>query len=154
MTYQVTRKQVVDAALEYRGVRFLHQGRYREHGVDCMGLFEGVLRAVKYPKIIDVEAYRPSPPATLIYDTLCRNFDQIELSDVHPGDLYLMRIGGGMKVKHGAILISDQFDPVKGLQPEIIHAHGLAGKGSVVVEPLSQWISKCVFGFRLRGLVD
>lgn len=153
MTYNVTRKEVVDAVLKCRGVRFRHQGRSMETGVDCAGLLYVVLQALRYPAIVDVEGYRSSPPAALIRATLRENFDEIPLEEVGPGDIYLMRIGHSIKPKHSAFLVSDQTDIAAGVEPQVVHAYGMNNTGVVIMEALSAWQNRLVYGFRLRGLV-
>jgi cell wall-associated NlpC family hydrolase len=147
-----TRQQVADKALSMRGVRFLHQGRSRE-GVDCMGLLYVILTELGYKGIIDVEGYNRTPSAQLIYDTMKANFDEIPVEDVGLGDIFLMRIGGA-KPKHASILVRNERDIERGIEPEIVHASAIAGKGRVVVDALENWRPWCVRGFRLRGLVD
>ena len=150
MTYTVTRKQIVDAAMSMRGVPFRHQGRSM-NGVDCVGILYVILQAVNYPAIIDVEGYRVSPPASVILDTMRANFDEIPLSDAGLGDIYLMRIGG-RKPKHASIIVNTTRDIEKGIEPEILHAYGHGGKGKVVVDAFETWRTRCVYAFRLKGL--
>lgn len=153
MTFTITRREIADKALSMRGVRFLHQGRSRETGVDCVGFVEVILREFCYPMIVDVIGYRASPPAKIIYETLCKNFDEIPVDEVGLGDIFLMRIGG-RKPKHASILVNDKTDLTRGVEPEIVHAYALGGRGKVVKEPLTMWQPQCVNGFRFRGLVD
>jgi len=148
MTY--TRQQVADKARSMLGVRFLHQGRSRL-GVDCVGLLYVILSELGYDGICDVEGYRSSPPSRVIYDTMCLNFDEIPISEVGVGDIYLMRTGG-RKPRHASILISDVYDYPNGIEPEVVHAYATAQRGVVVKETLNQWRPQCVTGFRLRGL--
>lgn len=152
--YHVTRKQVVDAALSYRSVKFLHQGRSRETGVDCCGFIEGVLQEVGYPNIVDVRDYPRSPAGLLVAAIFHANFDEIPLHEVGLGDIFLMRIGASREARHASILVSDVTDYDRGLRPEIAHTYAQGLKGKVVVEPLEFWQKNCLRGFRLRGLID
>lgn len=153
MTYTVTRQEIVDEAMKLRGVKFRHQGRDAVTGVDCVGLLHVILTRLEYPTIIDVEGYRKSPSATVIYETMCANFDEIPIEEVGLGDIYLMRIGGGRKAKHTAILINDVRDVPAGIEPQIIHAHGMGTKGAVVLDALVNWLPHAAGAFRLKGLV-
>ena len=153
MTYSVTRKEIVEAALRLRGVRFRHQGRSATTGVDCVGMLHVILTELNYPAIVDVEGYRQSPSAAVIYKTLCANFDEIPFVSVGLGDIYLMRIGG-RKAKHTSILVSNVTDYPAGIEPQIIHAYGSGDTGSVIVEDLENWKTRIVTAFRLRGLTD
>lgn len=151
--YQVTRKQIVDAALKLRGVRFRHQGRSAATGVDCVGMLHVVLTEVRYPMIVDVEGYRRSPAARVILETFQANFGEINIRDAGLGDIFLMRIGG-RKAKHASILVSNVTDYPAGIEPQIIHAQGSGDHGAVVVEDLENWRPHIAKAFRLRGLVD
>lgn len=149
--YRVTRSQIVEAALSFRNVKFRHQGRSAETGVDCVGFLHVILTKLNYPVIVDVEGYRHSPSATVIHQTMCQNFDEIPVAEVGLGDIYLMRIGG-RKPKHASILINDVRDVAKGIEPEIIHAYGMGDTGRVTIDALATWLPWCVTAFRLRGL--
>jgi hypothetical protein len=151
--YSVTRQAFVDAVMECRGWTFRHQARGENKAVDCVGLLHVGLTAVNYPQIIDVEGYQRTPPATVIYDTLCQNFIEIPVDEVGLGDVYLMRLGG-RKAKHVSVLVRDVTDIERGLVPEILHAYALGDKGRVEIDALSNWIDRCVHGFRLKGLID
>lgn len=151
--YEVTRQQIVDAALALQGARFRHQGRDPETGVDCVGLLVCVGRAINYPHILDVEGYRRVPSANTIRTTLNMNCDEIPLEEVRRGDIYLMRVGG-VKPRHVAIRISDETDYEKGIEPMLIHAFGMGPGGTVTVESVRQRLPDCVVGFRIRGLID
>lgn len=146
-----TRQQVADKALSMIGTRFLHQGRSRL-GVDCVGFLHVILTELGYEGICDVEGYKASPPARVIYETMCLNFDEIPVDEVGVGDIYLMRIGGGRKIKHASVVVSDVTDLENGIEPEIVHAYAIANIGRVVKEPLRHWRPACAIGFRLRGL--
>lgn len=151
MDYSITRQQIVDAALSLRTTPFRHQGRDAVTGCDCVGLLVLVGQLLDYPHIYDVEGYRRVPSADVIRQTLQANMDEIPVEEVGLGDVYLMRIGG-RKPRHAAIVISTETDIEGGLEPQLIHARGLGDGGAVVVEPIRQWQTKIVAGFRLRGL--
>ncbi len=152
MTYTVTRKAISDAAITMAGVRFVHQGRSVDTGVDCMGLLAVVLDRVGYT-YVDHEGYRRTPSADFIREMMLFNFDEIPLDDVGVGDIYLMRMGG-IKPKHAAIKVTGQTDLIRGVEPQLVHASGLGTTGRVVIEPVRQRLASIVTAFRLRGLVD
>lgn len=151
--FTVTRQQIVDSAMKLRGVKFRHQGRDAATGVDCVGMLHVILTDLKYPVIIDVEGYRRSPSARVIFETLSENFDEIAIEDVGLGDIFLLRIGG-RKAKHTAILVSNVTDYEAGIEPQIIHAYGMEKTGGVVVEDLENWRFQIAAAFRLKGLID
>lgn len=151
--YQVTRRQFADAALACQGWPFRHQGRGELGAVDCVGLLYVALKTVEYPAIIDVEGYRRTPSATVIRETMRANFDEIPVSECGLGDIFLMRLSGA-KAKHASVIVSVDTDIARGVEPMIIHTRGFGSSGKAAVEPLRQWIKFCVYGYRLKGLID
>ena len=140
--YQVTRKQIVDAAKSLLGVPFLHQGRDERTGVDCVGLLVVIGRKINYPEIVDVTNYRRMPKAETIRAVIGQNCDEIPVEEAGAGDFFLMRMGG-RKMRHAAVKISDK---------DLIHAGGVC-QGKVKIEPISIHASKIGAAFRVRGLV-
>jgi cell wall-associated NlpC family hydrolase len=141
--FQVKREKIIEAATEFVGTRFLHQGRDKA-GVDCVGLLVAVGRAIGYPEIFDVEGYRRVPSADTIRETLRKNCDEIEVSEVKPGDIFLMRMGG-IKPRHAAIFLGDVWHG----EPAMVHAVAPVVK----VQPLSDFPSSWfVCGFRIKGV--
>lgn len=151
--YEVTRKQIVDAAMSLYGVRFRHQGRDPLTGVDCVGMLICIGRAIHYPQIFDVEGYRRVPSANVIRTTLNMNCDEIPLDEVRHGDIYLMRMGG-RKPRHVGVRISDEVDIPRGIEPQLIHAFAMGTSGKVTIESVRHRLKDCVTGFRIRGLTD
>ncbi len=147
----MTRDQIADEALNLVGTPFLHQGRTAD-GVDCVGFLAVILDRLGYP-YTDVEGYRRTPSADVIRETMLTNFDEIVINDIGVGDILLMRIGG-RKPKHAGVLVSEERDIPRGIEPQVAHAKGIGAKGQVVLEPFSMLINSVVTGFRLRGLED
>jgi cell wall-associated NlpC family hydrolase len=57
---------VVACARSFLGVRYRHQGRSREHGIDCIGLLVMVARELELvPHDFDVNGYPRMPDGTL-----------------------------------------------------------------------------------------
>lgn len=139
--------------MELRGVKFRHQGRDPATGLDCVGLLHAMLTRLEYPAIIDVEGYRRTPSATVIRETMQANFDEIPVSECGLGDIFLMRLSGA-KAKHASVIVSVDTDIARGVEPMIIHTRGFGSSGKAAVEPLRQWIKFCVYGYRLKGLID
>lgn len=150
MPYEVTRKQILEAAGSMLGLPFVHQGRSATAGVDCVGLLVVMGQLINYPEIFDVEGYRRTPSANVIRQTLEKNLDEIPLDEARVGDVFLMRTGG-IKPRHAAIYFSDQSDEAKGIRPQILHA---APKGvkldAVSIFPRSWFVA----AFRVRGVID
>lgn len=152
MPFSVTRQQIIDAALSLNGVPFLHQGRSEETGVDCVGLLVLIGRKIGYPEIVDVTDYRRMPKEHVVREVIGQNCDEIAIEDARPGDFFLIRLIG-RRLCHAAVLISDEMDAEKGVQPMIIHAGGI-GRGKVKIEPLVSYRPKIGAAYRVRGLVE
>lgn len=151
MKYEITRKQILEAAESMLGLPFVHQGRSDRTGVDCVGLLVCIARKLGYPEIVDIEGYRRVPKAETIRETLAVNLEEIPVEDCKPGDIFLMRTGG-IKARHAAIYHSDETDAVKGKQPMLLHAVQIGG---VKLEPKSLFPNSWyVAGFRMKGLID
>lgn len=143
----MNRKTVIETAKSYVGLPFVHQGRSKVTGVDCVGLLVCMGKEFEYPDLKDAEAYRRIPSATVIRDILNQNCDEIPLEEMREGDIYLMRMGG-RKPRHAAIL---HYDPRYGGKPCLIHAT----REGVRIEAMSRFpITWFVAGFRIRGLED
>jgi len=152
--FTVTRKQITDAALSMLGWKFRHQGRGENNSVDCVGFLVCVGRAIGYAEIFDFNDYKRTPSAATIREMMNRNCDEIPLTEVSAGDVYLMRRIGGRKECHVAIRLTDETDLGRGKVPTLIHAYGNQFTGGVIVEPVSQHAHNFVTGYRIRGLAD
>lgn len=145
---EITRQKIIETAEKYIGYSFRHQARGQANSVDCVGLLVCVARDLNYPNIVDATDYRRVPSASVIRQTLLMNCDEITLSEMKIGDIFLMRLGG-LKPRHAAIFANDKTDIEKGISPSIIHASA----SGVRIEPLSNFPqSWFVSGFRMRGV--
>lgn len=149
--YSVTRRRIVNAAEALLGVKYLHQGRDAATGIDCVGLLVLVGKRIRYPEIFDLEDYRRVPSASKLIEMLRANLDEIPLSEVRAGDIYLMRLGG-RKPRHTAIRVSDETDLLKGVEPMIVHALGTPNVMAVTKSKVRDFEQGFTHGFRVRGL--
>lgn len=150
MSFQTTRKAIIEAAETMLGLPFIHQGRSSETGVDCVGLLVVIGNMIGYPEVFDVEGYRRTPSAQVIRDTLRKNCDEIAVEDAKIGDIYLMRMGG-IKPRHASILYTTEVDAINGKEPTILHA---TPKGIRVEAKRNYHPSWFVSAFRIRGIVE
>ena len=61
----MTRNEIVNAARQWRGTQFVHQGRTK-HGVDCIGLVLNVAWELgALPRNYDVQGYERMPDGSL-----------------------------------------------------------------------------------------
>ena len=133
----LSRKQIVDAARSYKGVRFRHQGRTRVEGIDCAGL---VILVGNEFGVVNFQADNYSTRTN--GNEFCQYFYDAGLKDVpfddlQPGDVVLTKTRdfpahcGFVGEKHG--------------QLSFIHAYKPRRK--VTEEYLSQWehvVSHCL----------
>lgn len=144
--FTVTRQRIIEVARSYIGLPFVHQGRSKETGVDCVGLLVCMGTELEYPNLIDAEAYRRTPSANVIRAILGANCDEIPTHEAQEGDMYLMRLGG-IKPRHASVLCHD---PKYG-EPCIIHAT----KDGVRIEPKRRFPDHWfVSAFKARGVID
>lgn len=100
------RKQIVDEARSYLGVKFCHQGR-SHRGVDCAGLIYCVYdRVVKLEK--DYDHYPSCLKSGMIFRKMRDYGDRIDKQDAGSGDVVLMCFRGssthlGILTEHGVI---------------------------------------------------
>lgn len=145
--FSITRKEVVHTARAYLGLPFVHQGRSKQTGVDCVGLLVCMGQDFGYPDLQDAEAYRRIPSANVIRSILSVNCDEIPMEEAREGDIYLMRLGG-RKPRHASVLC---FDQRYGDEPCIIHAT----KDGVRLEAKRRFPDHWyVAAFRIRGVKD
>ena len=132
-----TSKSIVKKAREYIGTPFRHQGRLKGVGVDCAGLVICVAHDLKISDF-DFRQYGRVPNAGTLQSMMQEQMDKIQLNEVKPGDVYLMKFD--KEPQHLAI-VSDY---------GIIHSY--ADAGQVVEHRLdSEWTSKIVAAFRYKG---
>ena len=139
-----TRSQIIQSALDLIGVRFLHQGRDPATGLDCVGLLVEVGKRVAYPHVDDVAAYRRVPSAEVIRQMLHATTDEIAMSEIKDGDVYLMRMGG-VKPRHV------DFAATYNARASVLHA---SASGVRVEDKTNFPASWFVAAFRLRGVLD
>lgn len=93
MNYQL--REVAEAAKSFIDVPFIHQGRGREEGMDCIGLVIAAYEAVGWtplsPNTTYVDNYRMIPEGAMIEDYMALEADLVERKDAGPGDVVLMR---------------------------------------------------------------
>ncbi len=103
---------MVAEARRLRGVRFRHQGRHHEYGLDCLGLLVvvgsrcGITLAGQSPHMIDRRDYSSRPDTVMLREQLGRWLRPV--TQPQPGDVLLLDILG--EPQHLA-LVSDYPHP-------------------------------------------
>lgn len=78
--------EIVECARTWLKVPWLHQGRTREMGVDCIGLLIGIARekGLVAPDF-DVTGYHRSPDGTSLMESCERYMTRLPRADLQPG---------------------------------------------------------------------
>lgn len=130
---------VIMAAQGWMGTPFHHQGRLRGVGVDCIGLVVGVGRELGVlPAHADRRDYARDPSGILLPETRT-HLDEIEIADITPGCVLLMRWFA--EPQHAAIYAGDS----------IIHAAQTFGR-VVSHRYAEKWQKRTTHAFRFRGV--
>lgn len=85
---------LIAACRSFMGVRFRHQGRNPEIGLDCAGMLGAGLRKIGRT-FLDVKGYGREPHKNGLRAALVSNLGPpIAMADMRPGDVPLMRFDG------------------------------------------------------------
>lgn len=133
-------QSIIDTARTYLGTPYRHQGRVRGVGVDCLGLGICVGRELGFlPEAFDQQDYTHQPVPAVLLAGLRRHLQEIELSDVQPGDVLVMDVAG-MPVHLG-------------FRTDVGLIHAYAPAGMVVEHGLRGPFARAVrYAFRVPGL--
>jgi cell wall-associated NlpC family hydrolase len=114
------RDSIVAEARTWLDTPYLHQGRRKGHGVDCLGLVIGVGKALGLLDY-DHRAYSPQPDA----DLLCGECERylVRREGLAPGAIALMWIAHRELPQHMAIVTE-----LAAGRTGIIHAHQRLGR--------------------------
>jgi len=134
------RNAVVAEAKTWVGTPFLHQGRIKGRGVDCVGLVIGVAHELKLAEYVEV-AYGRMPDPVRMGSLLNQYLDKIPRSKAQPGDILWMRFS--RSPTHVAILSHSG----------IIHSYSEIGK-CIEHRLDSVWESRIVGCYKYKGIVD
>jgi cell wall-associated NlpC family hydrolase len=93
-------------ALKYVGVKFKHQGRRIETGLDCAGLVLCVLRDAGMVTA-DYTDYNANPCPQRLAEHLSKYADKVPVMECRSGDILLMLAEG--EARHLAIHCGDRF---------------------------------------------
>lgn len=131
----VTRQDVVDAAREFMGTRWHHQGRNRA-GIDCIGLVIAVAHQLGLSDY-DTTGYGRIPDGRVLCKLLDQHMQRTDNSNL--GDVLLMRFE--KNPQHVAIVTDIG----------IIHAYANARR--VVEHRLDAvWAARVVGSYRFKGI--
>lgn len=133
-----TRDQVVAMARTCLGVRFRHQGREPEQGLDCVGLVIYTRKQLGLSSF-DYLNYAHTPDPAKLIELLRAELVPIEIDEVQPGDVLHFRVGNnpvhvGLATDNGVI-------------------HSVANLRGVVEHRLDdEWRSRIVAAYQIPGV--
>ncbi len=131
---------IVRTAREYLGTRWVHQGRVKGVGVDCIGLLVGVAKELGLTTF-DNTNYTRMPDGDILRDNLNEHMVEMTSGRYRPGDVLMMKFVH--QPQHIAIVTD------LGGRLGIIHAHMQSRK--VVEHGLDAlWISRIVAVYRFE----
>ena len=114
----IERSAIVDSARTWLGTPFVHQGRLKHKGVDCIGLVIGVARELAITDSdFDVTGYSRDPDGKSLIRLSLVHMSQISRESMQPGDVVVVRFGdhpqhfgvvgnykhGGLSIIHAAM---------------------------------------------------
>jgi len=143
----ITREQIINEALEWKGTKWQHQAALKGVACDCAGLIRGVYRnitGIDVPINVDYPAtWHLFKGVELCYQTTQKYLDEIPLSDIQAGDVVLFAYRNRFVAHHMGIVLPDG---------KFIHADMDAGV--VHVSPFDDvWIKRLRYAFKFRGVV-
>lgn len=131
----------VEEARSFIGTPYLHQGRVKGEGVDCVGVLIGSAKASGFlPDAYDPGAYDLLNDGALLLNELGVYADQIEYGDAAEGDVIVFRTPDP---QHAGVMT------VRGDERYVIHA--LSRKGVVEHRIDERWAKRVESVWRLRG---
>jgi cell wall-associated NlpC family hydrolase len=140
----VKRALIVETARKYLDVKWKHQGRNPEVGVDCAGLVVLVAKEIGLSSY-DTVNYQRNAHNDAFVKHFANNMKKKRMLDRKVGDVLLFR--DALFSCHSGF-VSEK----NGVQ-HIIHAYARYKK--VVEEPLTdEWLSKISYCFEFEGVVD
>ena len=140
----MTRAEVVTIARQWLGTRWLHQGRLKGVGVDCVGFVAEVGRECGLLSVQEAANYKRRPDGSL-RSKMDAYLTPIDKRDLQPADVVLMAFGG---VETHVGMVGDY--PAEG-ELSLIHAYVTARK--VVEHRLDPtWRQRIAAAYAIPGL--
>jgi NlpC/P60 family putative phage cell wall peptidase len=153
--------RILEIARSWIGTPYRHQHSLKGVGADCLGLLRGV-----WKELYGVEAEVP-PPYTRDWAELRsgtggepmleaaeRNLHRIELAEVSPGDVVLIRVRPTALIKHCGII--SETAPIKNIRDcpvhRLIHAYSLHAVTEDYMH--SNWLDKEMHFFRFKEISE
>jgi len=109
--------KIINKAKEYIGTPFMHQGRVKGSGVDCLGLLLCVGRelGIYNKEWLD---YSKTPDSDVMLDVMRNDVEEKEIKDMQHGDIMLFNVAGACQhlgfycIENGLEYIIHAYQPV------------------------------------------
>lgn len=140
---EVTREMIVAEAREWEGTPFVHQGRVKKIGTDCVGLIIGIAKNLSLSQF-DIRNYSMRPDPVMMRRLLDTNMQRIGFHELLPADVIYFRVS---VAQHLALVT--EISPLM----KIIHAYSRDVAMRCLEQPLGTFWTKRIEGcYRFRGL--
>lgn len=134
----MTRDEFIESVLSFVDVKYMHQGRSRGAGVDCVGLPLAAAAECNSVGYFDMDHYSPFPDGELLEQGISRNCDLVSRENMQPGDVLLFAIG--RRPQHVAVYVGKN---------RIVHAYSSIEKVSEH-ELADPWLKRLLAVYRPR----
>ena len=128
---------IVEKAREYIGTKFLHRGRDKKRGIDCIGLWICVLHDLDITQD-EYTRYGKYPKPKIARKEIDKYFNKILIKDIEAGDMLYIKMR--KLPQHFAVYTNTD---------SIIHAFEMVGK-CVESRYDKEWKDKTVEAYRIR----
>lgn len=143
----ITRRQIIDEALDWIGTPYQHQCSHKHQACDCLGLVRGVWRAIYKNEPATIPPYTPDwaeqGQEEVLLNAARKYLVPIEIAKIKPADVLVFRMQEGVIAKHMAILLDDDL---------IVHAYWGRAVTRSFLSPF--WSRRLVASFAFPNLED
>lgn len=139
------REALVSEARSWLGTPWVHQGRRKGEGVDCVGFVVEAAKAAGVLEVDEAASYKRRPDGVTLRGKLAAHLEAIRTTEIRPGDVVLLRTTGVID-DHVALVVDH---PQRGLG--LIHAY-LPMKKVVEHGLDAQWRGRIIAAYRIPGI--
>lgn len=136
-----TRQDVIEKAREYLGTPFVHQGRLKRKGIDCIGLIVGVAKELGLFDY-DHKSYDRYSDGTLLMQHMQQVYDLGTVESRQPGDVVVYWVAKATKHPQHVGILTDI---------GIIHTYDHVNK-VVETHTHEKWTARMTHCFKWRGI--
>ncbi len=142
----ISRKIIIEEALDWVGTPYQHQCSRKMHGCDCLGLIRGIWRKLYGEEPAKIPPYTPDwheGGNEILLQAANKYLVPKDLAKTEPADVLVFRMQEGVIAKHMAIMLDDDL---------IVHAYWGRAVTRSVLNPF--WSRRLVAAFEFPDLAD